>query len=291
VPALTALAGSRHEVPLVITQPTKPRGRGREPVPTPVGEAAERLGLTLLAPASINTPESLQAIWDAEVGALLVVAFGQILREPLLSDRPCINVHFSLLPEYRGAAPVERAIMDGRTETGVTIMQMDPGLDTGPIAAMQRTPIGPDDDAGAVTTRLAAIGADLLVQAVDALEAGEFTTHPQPDEGATLAPKIGEDDRTLDFSRPAEDLERQVRALSPHIGAGCLIDGQRFKIWKARARTDATPDGLSVEDDMLVARCGAGALELLELQPPNRSRMTAGAFLRGWRGALELGRR
>ena len=290
VPVLEALAASDHEVGLVISQPERPRGRVGTPLPTPVAEAAGRLGLPVIDPASINSADSLEAMDEAGAGALCVAAYGQILREPLLSMRPCINVHYSLLPAYRGAAPVERAIMDGAEQTGVTIMQMEAGLDTGPVASAQAIDIDPEEDAGSVTARLAAIGGELLVQALDRLEAGTLKFKAQPKSGVSLAPKITVEDRMLDFSRPAVEVANQIRALSPHLGAYCYIDGQRFKIWRAKARAEPGLEGLSVDGDRLVVGCGEGALELLELQPPNRSRMPAAAFLRGWRGALELGR-
>jgi methionyl-tRNA formyltransferase len=290
VPVLEALAASDHEVALVISQPEKPRGRGGAPLPTPIAEAAERLKIPLIEPESINSADSLEALDQAGVGALCVAAYGQILREPLLSMRPCINVHYSLLPALRGAAPVERAIMEGAEQTGVTIMQMDAGLDTGPIASARKVDIDPEEDAGAVTARLAVLGGELLVEALDHLEAGTLKFKPQPKTRATLAPKLSITDRMLDFSRPATEVANRIRALSPHLGAYCYIDGQRFKIWRARARAEAGLEGLSVDGERLVVGCGEGSLEVLELQPPNRSRMPAAAFLRGWRGALELGR-
>jgi methionyl-tRNA formyltransferase len=288
VPVLRALAASDHEVALVVTQPDRARGRGGGSSPTPVARAAEELDLPVVRPETINAPEILERLEDASIGALCVAAFGQILREPLLSRQPCLNVHFSLLPAYRGAAPVERALMDGREETGVTIMVMEAGLDTGPVVFARPVPIDPEDDAGTLTARLAELGGGLLVEALDRLETGELEAAPQPEEGVSLAPKITDEDRPLDFSRPAAALAAQVRALSPHVGATCVIDGQRFKVWRARARTESAPAGLTVDGDRLVAGCGEGSLEIQELQPPSRSRMVASAFLRGWRGALEL---
>jgi methionyl-tRNA formyltransferase len=290
VPVVEALAASDHEVALVISQPEKPRGRGGAPLPTAIAEAAGRLGLPLIEPESINSADSLEALDQADVGALCVAAYGQILREPLLSMRPCINVHYSLLPALRGAAPVERAIMEGAEQTGVTIMQMDAGLDTGPIASSRKVDIDPEEDAGALTARLAVLGGEMLVEALDLLEAGKLKFKAQPKSRATLAPKLSITDRTLDFGRPATEVANRIRALSPHLGAYCYIDGQRFKIWRGRARAEAGLEGLSVDGERLVVGCGEGSLEVLELQPPNRSRMPAAAFLRGWRGALELGR-
>lgn len=288
VPVLHALAGSGHEVALVVTQPQKPRGRSGKVTPTPVGQAAEDLGLRVIAPATINADEPMADLDTSGAQALCVAAFGQILRAPLLASRPCINVHYSLLPAYRGAAPVERAIMDGLTETGVTIMQMDEGLDTGAMVSAERVTIGPDDDAGKLLGRLGEVGGRLLVEAVDSLEAGTFAPTPQPDEGMSIAPKITDLDRPLDPALPADVLANRVRALSPHVGATLEIDGERFKIWRSRARTETAGPGLHNDAGTLVMGCATGSLEIVELQPPSRARMDVGAFLRGYRGPLKL---
>ena len=287
---LRALVDAGQDVAVVISQPDRPRGRGGKAVPTPVSAEAERLGRPLRRPASINDPECLDELAELEVGAVCVVGFGQILRDRLLTTWPCINVHFSVLPAYRGAAPVERALMDGCTESGVTIMQMDAGLDTGPIISIGRTPIAPDDDAGKLLERLAVMGGELLIGALGDLDAGDLVTVPQPDEGVSFAPKIGADDVVLDPSRTAAAVVNRIRALSPHIGAACLVDGQRFKVWKARPAVDATTSGatLRAEGGRLLLECADAPVEILELQPPNRSRMDASAFLRGWRGELDF---
>ena len=288
---LGALVEAGQDVAVVVSQPDRPRGRGGRTVPTRVSIEAERLGLALRRPASINEPATLDELADVGVRAVCVVGFGQILRERLLETWPCINVHFSVLPAYRGAAPVERAIMDGCTETGVTIMQMDAGLDTGPVISIARTPIGPDDDAGSLLDRLAILGGEQLVAALADLDAGRLVTTPQPADGVSLAPKIADEDIAVDPSRPAVDVVNRIRALSPHIGAACLIGGQRFKLWKARTATAGAAHAgtLWVEDGRLLLPCADGPVEILELQPPNRSRMDASAFLRGWRGELALG--
>jgi methionyl-tRNA formyltransferase len=289
VPPLRALAGSRHEVSVVVTQPDRARGRSGRPTPTPVGAAAGELGIPVLRPPTINAPDVVEAIAGTGAEALVVVAFGQILREGVLARWPSINVHFSLLPAYRGAAPVERALMDGVERTGVTIMFMEAGLDTGPIIATEATPIRADEDAGSLVGRLSDIGGPLLVRALDDLETGRLRSTPQPEEGVSFAPKITAEDRVLDLARPAPELERRVRALSPHIGAVARIGGEPFKIWAVRARSEPAPAGLTVVDGRLVAGCGEGSLDLLELQPPGRGRMDAASFLRGWRGSLEWG--
>jgi methionyl-tRNA formyltransferase len=245
------------------------------------------LGIRTIRPKSINADEALDRLRQAEVGALCVAAFGQILRDGVLGGWPCINVHFSLLPAYRGAAPVERAIMDGLEVSGVTIMQMDAGLDTGPMVSTAEVAIGSGDDAGDMLMRMAGIGGELLVGALDELEAGHLALQAQPEEGVSLAPKITDEDRPLDPRRPARELADQVRALSPHIGAQIEIDGEVFKVWRAREAAESVR-GLESREGRLLLGCGKGTLELLELQPPSKALMAAGDFLRGWRGPLEL---
>lgn len=288
---LRALVADGHDVPVVISQPDRPKGRGGKTVPTAVSLAAAELDLPLRRPVSINEPATLDELDALDLAAICVVGFGQILRERLLASWPCLNVHFSILPAYRGAAPVERALMDGCTETGVTIMRMDAGLDTGPVVSIGRIGVGPQEDAGSVLERLAVLGAELLDAALGDLATGTMTLTDQPAEGVSLAPKIGDADVALDFDRSAGVVANRIRALSPHIGAACLIDGQRFKLWAARPIADLQlPPGVAqVDDGRLVIPCAQGALEVLELQPPNRSRMPASAFLRGWRGGLTVG--
>ncbi len=288
VPVLQALIDSRHDVVLVITREDRPRGRGRTPVPTPVGEAAAAAGIPTLKPASINAPESLEVMRQADAGALVVAAFGQILRDGVLGGWPCVNVHYSLLPAYRGAAPVERQLMDGVEETGTTIMLMDAGLDTGPIIEAVPVPLSRDDDAGALLMKMAEASGPAVVRALDAIEAGTLASVPQPDEGASLAPKITDDDRPIDPSRPAVAIRDQVRALSPHIGATLGIDGQQFKVWKVKPTNAAAVPGLVRDSGRLVLGTASGGLEIVELQPPGKARMHADAFLRGYRGELAL---
>ncbi len=288
VPVLDAVRRSRHEVVLVITREDRPRGRGRQPVATPVGEAAAEAGLPTLKPASINAPESLAAMRDVNAGALVVAAFGQILREDVLDGWPCINVHYSLLPAYRGAAPVERQLMDGITATGATIMQMDPGLDTGPIIEQVPVALGREDDAGSLLMKMAEASGPAVVRALDALESGTLRATPQPDEGASMAAKITDEDRPIDPRRSAVDIQHHVRALSPHIGATLGIDGQVFKVWRVKPTNAAAVPGLVRDSGRLVLGTASGGLEIVELQPPGKGRMHADAFLRGYRGELAL---
>lgn len=288
VPVLGSLLASRHEVALVITREDRPRGRGRQPVPTPVGQAAEDAGIPLLKPASINAPESLDVMRATGGGALVVAAFGQILRDDVLDGWPCINVHYSLLPAYRGAAPVERALMDGVTETGTTIMLMDAGLDTGPIIESVPVPLARDDDAGSLLMKMAEASGPALVRALDALEAGSLASTPQPGEGASIAAKITDEDRPIDPRRTAVEIRNQVRALSPHIGATLGIDGQVFKVWRVKPTNAAAVPGLVRDSGRMVLGTASGGLEIVELQPPGKGRMHADAFLRGYRGDLAL---
>ena len=287
VPVLDALHDSAHAVALVISQPDRRRGRRGKETPTPVAARALELGLPTIRPKSINSEDSLARLRDADVSVLCVAAFGQLLQEAVLDGWPCINVHFSLLPAYRGAAPVERAIMDGLSESGVTIMQMDAGLDTGPLISSETVAIGPADDAGTTLMGMAEVGGRLLVEVLDEFEAGSFAPTPQPEEGQTLAPKITDEDRPLDPKHRAVELVDRIRALSPHIGAQLGVDGNAFKVWRA-AVADRAATGLVDDDGQLLLGCADGAIEILELQPPNKACMAAADFLRGWRGALEL---
>ena len=187
VPVLRALLDSRHEVVLAITREDRPKGRSRTPVATPIGEMAAQEGIPLLKPASINAPEARAVMQRADAGALVVAAFGQILRDEILDGWPCINVHYSLLPAYRGAAPVERALMDGVAETGTTIMLMDAGLDTGPVIESVPVPLAREDDAGSLLMKMAVASGPPLIAALDALGAGTLTSTPQPVNGASIA--------------------------------------------------------------------------------------------------------
>jgi methionyl-tRNA formyltransferase len=249
---------ARHDVDLLVTRPDRPRGRGRRVEPPPAKEVAERLGIPVVQ------PERLDEL-PGRAETVVLAAYGVLIPERLLGDRLWLNVHPSLLPRWRGAAPVERALMAGDAETGVTIHRTTAELDAGPVAAQRAFPITPEDDAGTVFGRAAALAVDLLD---DVLADPEF--RPQPDAGVTYAEKIGPADRELDWARPADELVNRVRALSPHIGARGVIDGHPLLVWRAR------PAGSDAE---LVA----GDVELLEVQPEGRRRMTAAEYLRGRR--------
>jgi methionyl-tRNA formyltransferase len=256
---LERLGESRHRPALVVTRPDRPKGRGRKLASPPVADTARALGIELDQPESVNSDAARARIAAAEPDAVCVCAFGAIIKEPLLSDYEMLNVHPSLLPRWRGAAPVERAIMAGDGETGVSIMRVTAGLDSGPVCLVGREPIRPDDTYGSLAPRLEQLGADLLLRALD--ERPSFTD--QDDTLATYAEKIGPDDRTLDPAAPAIEQERVVRALYPHIGARlALPDGSFLGVRAARALPD-------------------GSLDLREVQPPGGRPMSYADYLRG----------
>ncbi|HEX8977279.1 MAG TPA: methionyl-tRNA formyltransferase [Solirubrobacteraceae bacterium] len=281
---LRALAASHHRPALVLTRPDRPRGRGRRLASPPVAEVARELGLALEQPASVNDDEVRARIAAAEPEAVCVCAFGALIKEPLLSDYEMLNVHPSLLPRWRGAAPVERAIMAGDAETGVSIMRVTAGLDSGPVCARASTPIGPTDTYGTLSRRLEGLGAQLLIDTLD--------RHPacveQDEAGVTYAEKLTAEDRRLDPGRSAVELDRAIRALSPHIGAAIeLPGGERLGIWEARplpvAEGGPAPGELSVAGERPVLGCSPGALELVSVQPAGRRPMPAADWLRGRR--------
>ena len=268
--ALAGLVRAGVEVSVAVTQPDRPAGRGRKLRPPPVAARATELGVPLVqtGDASGNPPQA-----DAGV----VVAFGQLLRDPLLHTYPLYNLHPSLLPRWRGAAPVERAIMDGDDETGVAVIELVEALDAGPVHGLARFSIGPRDDAGAVHARALELGVPMLVNAIE----GRTQAVPQAAEGVSYANKLTAADRRLDWSRPAAELDRVVRALSPHVGARMEMDGKPLLVWRALPVEEGPPPG-AVEPPLRVG-CGEGALELLEIQPAGGRRMTAEEYLRGLR--------
>ena len=279
---LDALAQSPHRPALVITRPDRPRGRGRRLASPPVADSARRLGIELDQSESVNSPQARARIAAAEPDAVCVCAFGALIKEPLLSEHEMLNVHPSLLPRWRGAAPVERAIMAGDELTGVSIMRLTAGLDSGPVCLQAQEEIGPTDTYGTLAARLEELGAALLIEALD--------THPdcseQDQAGVTYAEKLSPEDRLLDGARPAVELERRVRALSPHIGAALeLADGTRLGVWEARAVDQAgpAPGELSLSGSLPVLGCAQGSLELIVVQPAGRRAMAGAEYLRGRR--------
>jgi methionyl-tRNA formyltransferase len=292
VDVLGALATSPHVPVLVVTPPDRPQGRGRRTAAPPAAVAAADLGLDVLQVESVNDPEAIAAIEAAAPDAVGVCEFGQLVREPLLSRYLMLNVHPSLLPRWRGAAPIERALMAGDTVTGVTIFKLEEGLDSGPIAVSRAEPILPDDHRGTLIERLSALGATLLIEALDQAEAGALELHPQPDEGVTYAEKIDPAERRLDPSRPAVELERTVRALTPGIGAYLeLEDGERIVVEAARAVAETLePGAVRAADGRLLVGCSEGALEILRVRPAGKRSMSVAEYLRGHRPAARLAR-
>src|SRR4051794_17760435 len=263
VAVLERLAASGHRPQLVVTRPDRPRGRGRTVLPPPVADAARALGIDVLQPDSVNSEEARAAIAAARPDGVVICAFGALIREPLLSEHPMWNVHPSLLPRWRGAAPIERAIEAGDAETGVTIMRPTAAMDAGPICLQAPEPISPDDDYGTLSARLQELGGELLVRSLD----GMLPFREQPSAGVTYAEKIGPDDRRLDPALDARSLERRVRALNPHVGT--FIEEPRLGVRRARAVADSVPAGtLQAPDGRLLYGGADGALELLEVVPP-----------------------
>jgi methionyl-tRNA formyltransferase len=284
---LRRLAESPHRPQLVVTRPDRPRGRGRRMATPPVADAARELGIELDQPQSVNDEEARARIAAAGPEAVIVCAFGALIKEPLLSDYAVLNVHPSLLPRWRGAAPIERAIMAGDERTGVSIMRVTAGLDSGPVCLSGDEPITARDTYGTLAGRLQELGGELLIRALDEWVGGIRFTE-QDESLATYAEKIGAEDRLLDGRRPAEELARVVRALAPHIGAGVILsDGARLGVWEASARAardgDPAPGELALDGPLPVLGCSPGALELNCVQPAGRRAMAADAFLRGRR--------
>ena len=289
VPALRTLIDSSHDVAAVVTQPDKPRGRGRDVSASPVKLLAEERGIPVLQPASPKDEGFSDALSVFEPQALAVVAYGHILPRAILAIAPAMNAHFSLLPRYRGAAPVQRALMDGVTETGVSVFMLEPTVDTGPVVAVERVDVAPDETAGELLERLAPIGAQLLLRSLDDLERGTLEAIPQSDLDASPAPKIRPEEAEIDWARSARDLANLVRALNPRPGAFTTAGGKRLIVWRARAVDDSGSPGtvLSAGPGLIVA-AGDGALALEEVQLEGKRSLAAEEFVRGRR--LEVGR-
>jgi methionyl-tRNA formyltransferase len=280
---LRRLAASRHAPLLVVTPPDRRRGRGLRAGPPPAAAAARELGLELLQAADVNAAPALERIRAARPEAAAVCAFGQLIREPLLSELPLLNVHPSLLPRWRGAAPIERSIMAGDRITGVSVMRVSAGLDSGPVALQEEVEIASDDDFEALSARLAALGGELLVRALDLEQEGRLELSEQDDAAATYAEKIEPAERRLDPARPAAELARTVRALTPHVGTYLEIgDGHRLGVRRARAVDVGVKTGeVRAEWGVLLLGCGQGALRLELVQPEGGRPMAADAYLRG----------
>ena len=281
VPVLDALIAAGHEVAAVYCQPPRPAGRGKKDRPTPVHARALELGLEVRHPKSLRTAEAQAEFAGFAAEIAVVVAYGLILPQAVLDApaRGCLNIHASLLPRWRGAAPIQRAIMAGDAETGVCIMQMEAGLDTGPVLLRESLAIGPEDTAGDLHDRLAGLGAELIVAALAELDG--LRPEAQPEAGVTYAAKIDKAEAKIDWSRSAAEIDRQIRGLSPFPGAWAEIGGERVKLLLSTVADGSGPAGTVLDDDLRVA-CGTGALRLLRLQRAGKGAMAARDFLRGF---------
>ncbi|HKF84053.1 MAG TPA: methionyl-tRNA formyltransferase [Solirubrobacterales bacterium] len=280
---LRRLAASPHRPALVVTPPDRRQGRGRKVKPPPAALAAQELELDLLQAENVNDEDGLARIRAAAPEAVLVCAFGQLIREPLLSEFPMLNVHPSLLPRWRGAAPIERAMMAGDATTGVCVMRLTAGLDSGPTGLCEETAIDPEEDFEALAARLAALGGDLLVRALDLQAAGKLEFAEQDEAGITYAEKIEAAERRLDPQRPAAELAAKVRALTPHVGAYLELPGdERLGVRRARPVPDRLEPGrLEEREGALLLGTAEGSLRLELVQPPGGKPMPADAYLRG----------
>jgi methionyl-tRNA formyltransferase len=283
VPTLLDIVGRGHDVVAVYTRAPQPAGRGMELRPSPVEQAARGFSLNVLTPATLRTSEAQEIFSRHNADAAVVVAYGMILPKPILEGVPlgCFNLHASLLPRWRGAAPINRAVMAGDAESGVMAMQMDEGLDTGPIALSEHVAIGPDMTAGELHNALAPIGADLMGRALGALERGALALTPQPANGVTYAAKIANQETRIDWRKPWKAVHDHIRGLSPFPGAWCeLPDGARAKVLRTTKGEGAGAPG-TVLDDKLTIACAEGAVRILELQRASKQVMKAADFLRG----------
>lgn len=280
VPALRALVGAGHEVAGVWTQPPRPAGRGQRERVSPVQAEAERLGIPVRHPRTLKAPEAQAEVAALGAEAAVVVAYGLILPQAVLDAFPrgCLNIHASLLPRWRGAAPIHRAVMAGEAATGVCIMRMEAGLDTGPVLLREAVPIGPTDTTGDLHDRLSEMGARLVVDALGRLDA--LVPEPQPEAGVTYAEKIDKAEARVDWTRPAVGVDRLIRGLSPFPGAWALAGEERVKLLRSRVVPGSGEPG-AVLGGLTVA-CGAGAVEILEVQRAGGRAMTAAEALRGW---------
>jgi methionyl-tRNA formyltransferase len=282
VPTLVELAARGHEIAAVYTRAPKPAGRGMGVQHTPVEREARRLALAVHTPRSLKDEEAQAAFRTHKVDAAVVVAYGLILPKSVL-EAPrlgCFNIHASLLPRWRGAAPINRAIMAGDTESGVTIMKMDEGLDTGAMAMAERTPIGADMTAGDLHDVLARLGADLMLRALSAAERGSLTLTPQPDKSVTYAEKISKNETRIDWSKPGKQVHDHIRGLSPFPGAWFEVDGARVKALRSTKGEGSGAAGTALDDKLTIA-CGAGAVRLTQVQRAGKQPMLADEFLRG----------
>lgn len=285
VPVLDALVEAGHEIAAVYSQPPRPAGRGKKDRPGPVHARADEMGLEVRTPVSLRTEEALADFAALNADIAVVVAYGLILPQAILDApaRGCLNIHASLLPRWRGAAPIHRAIMAGDAETGVCIMQMEAGLDTGPVLLREAVTIGAEQTTAQLHDVLSALGADLIVQALARLD--ELEPQVQPDEGVTYAAKIDKAEARIDWARPAEEVDRLVRGLSPFPGAWFELDGVRIKVLGSRVVEGAGAAGVVLDEAMHVA-CGSGAVALTRLQKAGKGAQDVDVFQRGMQIAV-----
>jgi methionyl-tRNA formyltransferase len=283
VPTLRALADAGHEIAAVYTRAAKPGGRrGLEPVPSSVEREARQRGLPVLTPVNFKSPETIAAFAAHKADAAVVVAYGLILPKAIL-DAPklgCFNVHASLLPRWRGAAPIHRAVMAGDAESGVTIMQMDEGLDTGAMALTERIAVGEDMTTGELHDALARLGAGLMVRALKDAEGGTLNLKPQPEQGVTYATKISKDETRIEWGKPWQQVHNHIRGLSPFPGAWFELGGARIKVLQSTAGVGSGKPGTALDDKLTIA-CGEGAVRLIQVQRAGKQPMNADEFLRG----------
>lgn len=287
VPALRALVDAGHHISAAYTQPPRPAGRGQKPRPSPVQQCAEKLGIHVETPTTLRNAEVQERIYDIDADAIIVAAYGLLLPPEVLEATPlgCLNIHPSLLPRWRGAAPIPWPILAGDEETGIAIMLMDEGLDTGPVLSMESLLLPPEATSGEMHDLLAQRGADMLVKTLESHAAGDIEPEPQPDEGTTYARKITKADCPIDWCKPAADVLHHIHGLSPWPGATTLYGVDKLKILRATLSdlplpAHSTPG--TVLDDQLSIACGDGAVRILEAQRPGKSTMPTDAMLRGY---------
>ncbi len=288
VPPLHALAAYGHDIASVVTRIDKPSGRNRVLTPPPVKLAAREAGFTIMQPRRVREQEFIESLRKLNPDVIVVAAYGQILPKDILflPKYGCINIHASLLPAYRGAAPINWAIIHGEPVTGITIMQMDEGMDTGAVLLQERIPIDPHDTAGTLTEKMSQLGARMITAALPLLETGKLTPAKQDESKATLAPILKKEDGLIDWKLPAREIHNRVRGLSPWPGAYTFLDGKTIKIIESEVSAGKGEPGLlyGTEGNVMTVGTGSGLLRILSLQPAGKRPMPAGDFLRGYRG-------